>query len=149
MADPRVAERVGMPLPFGRERSYSEFATTIIDVAKTQVELMTGCPNHWFRRLHRVAVRMAVPLPFWLSHQQHIVDEPGEHISEASIKAVIAQESPVLYRDGVTPIELFFSKEHRIYVEPSARRGCRPSSPPKTNGSSTTRGSTGVAFPRR
>ena len=79
---------------------------------------MTGRSNHWFRRLRCVAVRMAMPLLLsGCLYQQHIVDEPGEHISEASIKAVIAQESPVLYRDGVTPIGVFFSKEHRIYVE--------------------------------
>ena len=79
---------------------------------------MSGIPDHWCRRLRRVVAWMAMPLLLsGCLYQQHIVDEPGEHISEASIKAVIAQESPVLYRDGVTPIGVFFSKEHRIYVE--------------------------------
>ena len=49
-------------------------------------------------------------------YQQHVVDEPGEHISRDAIEAIIAQESPVLYRDGVTPMGVFFSQEHRIYV---------------------------------
>lgn len=49
-------------------------------------------------------------------YQQHVVNEPGEHISRASIESIIAQESPVLYRDGVTPMGVFFSQEHRIHV---------------------------------
>ncbi len=49
-------------------------------------------------------------------YQRHVVDEPGEHIARDAIEEIIAQESPVLYRDGVTPIGVFFSREHRIYV---------------------------------
>ncbi len=49
-------------------------------------------------------------------YQTYIVDEPGEHISRAAIEAIISQESPVLYRDGRTPMGVFFSQEHRIYV---------------------------------
>jgi len=48
--------------------------------------------------------------------QRHVVDEPGAHISRDAIEAIIAQESPVLYRDGTTPIGVFFSREHRIHV---------------------------------
>ena len=71
-----------------------------------------------WRRMFRVALAWVV-LPLMLSgclYQRHVVDDPGEHISLASIQAVISQESPVLYRDGETPIGVFFSQEHRIYV---------------------------------
>ena len=51
-----------------------------------------------------------------LSYKRHVVDEPGEHISEEYIMTVIARESPVLYRDGRTPIGVFFAQEHRQYV---------------------------------
>jgi len=33
-----------------------------------------------------------------------------------AIRSVIAQESPILYRDGQTRIGVFFSKEHREYI---------------------------------
>ncbi|MBL8616469.1 MAG: transglycosylase domain-containing protein [Deltaproteobacteria bacterium] len=36
--------------------------------------------------------------------------------TDAQIKAIIAQESPVLYRDGQTRIGVFFAEEHRQYV---------------------------------
>ena len=49
-------------------------------------------------------------------YQRHVVDDPGEHVSRTAIEAIIAQESPVLYRDGQTPIGVFFSQEHRIHV---------------------------------
>lgn len=49
-------------------------------------------------------------------YQRHVVDEPGEHVSPEAIQAIIAQESPVLFSDGVTPIGVFFAEEHRIYV---------------------------------
>jgi penicillin-binding protein 1A len=49
-------------------------------------------------------------------YQDQIVDNPGAHISPQAIQSVIAQESPVLYRDGQTRIGVFFSQEHREYV---------------------------------
>ena len=68
-------------------------------------------------RLARAAVASAVLMGAQgCLYQQHIVDEPGEHVSRDAIEAIIAQESPVLYRDGVTPMGVFFSQEHRIYV---------------------------------
>jgi membrane peptidoglycan carboxypeptidase len=51
----------------------------------------------------------------WL-YQQHVVAEPGAHLDRDAILDVIAQESPVLYRDGETRIGVFFAREHRDYV---------------------------------
>ncbi len=51
-----------------------------------------------------------------LAYRKWIVDDPGEQISRDSIVAIISQESPVLYSDGVTRIGVFFSQEHRDYV---------------------------------
>ena len=45
-----------------------------------------------------------------------MVDDSVEHLSREAIEEIIAQESPVLYSDGSTPIGVFFSQEHRIYV---------------------------------
>jgi penicillin-binding protein 1A len=50
------------------------------------------------------------------AYQKYVIREPGEHISREAILAVIAQESPVLYRDGQTRIGTFFDREHREYV---------------------------------
>ncbi|NOY24948.1 MAG: hypothetical protein GXP62_03660 [Oligoflexia bacterium] len=49
-------------------------------------------------------------------YKQHVVDDPGEHISRDAIMAIIAQESPVLYSDGQHRIGVFFAQEHRDYV---------------------------------
>lgn len=51
------------------------------------------------------------------SYKTYVVDNPGEHLEKQRIQALIAQESPVLYRDGETPIGVFFADDHRIYVE--------------------------------
>ena len=51
-----------------------------------------------------------------VAYKRHVIDEPGEHISEEYIMSVIARESPVLHRDGRTPIGVFFAQEHRQYV---------------------------------
>ncbi len=50
------------------------------------------------------------------TYYRFIVAEPGEHLSREHIRSVIAQESPVLYRDGTTRIGVFFAREHRAYV---------------------------------
>lgn len=49
-------------------------------------------------------------------YQEHVVNTPGEHLREANIRSLITQESPVTYRDGETPIGVFFTEEHRQYV---------------------------------
>jgi penicillin-binding protein 1A len=52
----------------------------------------------------------------FLGYQRYIIDEPGAHIEREAIRDIIAQESPVLYRDGKARIGVFFSEEHRVYV---------------------------------
>jgi membrane peptidoglycan carboxypeptidase len=51
-----------------------------------------------------------------LTYKDVIYDEPGEHLSAEHIRSVIAQESPVMFRDGKTRIGVFFAREHREYV---------------------------------
>jgi penicillin-binding protein 1A len=51
----------------------------------------------------------------WLYHR-HVVEEPGAHLERSHILAVVAQESPVYYRDGTTRIGVFFEDEHREFV---------------------------------
>ena len=50
------------------------------------------------------------------SYQAHVVEDPGPQFTRESIQAIIAQESPVYYRDGATRIGVFFDLEHRAYV---------------------------------
>jgi membrane peptidoglycan carboxypeptidase len=45
-----------------------------------------------------------------------VVDEPGPGFTREEVLAVIAQESPVFYRDGASRIGVFFDQEHRAYV---------------------------------
>lgn len=49
-------------------------------------------------------------------YRKHVVLEPGAHLERRHIRSVIAQESPVYYRDGVTRVGVFFEAEHREYV---------------------------------
>ncbi len=49
-------------------------------------------------------------------YKKAIHDEPGQHLSLEHIRSVIAQESPVMFRDGQTRIGVFFAREHRAYV---------------------------------
>ncbi len=49
-------------------------------------------------------------------YKDQVVDNPGPHMTPEAIQAVIAQESPILYRDGQTRIGVFFSRDHREYV---------------------------------
>ena len=51
----------------------------------------------------------------WQYHE-HVVKAPGEHLAPTYIRGVIAQESPVFFRDGVTRVGVFFDDEHRSYV---------------------------------
>lgn len=50
------------------------------------------------------------------AYKAYVVDDPGPGFTRAEILAVIAQESPVTYRDGKTPLGVFFDSEHRSYV---------------------------------
>lgn len=49
-------------------------------------------------------------------YYEHVVRSPGPHLEPTYIQSVIAQESPVFYRDGTTRIGVFFDDEHRQYV---------------------------------
>lgn len=50
------------------------------------------------------------------SYRKYVVLEPGPEFDRAHVLAIISQESPVYYRDGVTPMGVFFDQEHRSYV---------------------------------
>jgi membrane peptidoglycan carboxypeptidase len=50
------------------------------------------------------------------AYRRYVVEEPGPQFTREAILAIIAQESPVFYRDGVTPMGVFFDQEHRSYV---------------------------------
>lgn len=52
----------------------------------------------------------------WLYHR-HVVVEPGAHLAREHVWGVIAQESPVYYRDGVTRLGVFFGDEHRRFID--------------------------------
>lgn len=49
-------------------------------------------------------------------YREHVVANPGPHLERRHIRSVIAQESPVYYRDGITRVGVFFEAEHREYV---------------------------------
>jgi membrane peptidoglycan carboxypeptidase len=49
-------------------------------------------------------------------YYQYVIVDPGPHVDPAHVRSIIAQESPVYYRDGVTRIGVFFEDEHRQYV---------------------------------
>ncbi|MEZ4316560.1 MAG: transglycosylase domain-containing protein [Myxococcota bacterium] len=51
-----------------------------------------------------------------LLYRQYVIVDPGPHIDAQHIRTIIAQESPVYYRDGTTRIGVFFEDEHRQYV---------------------------------
>lgn len=53
-----------------------------------------------------------------LGYHRYIVRDPGDHVAREHILSIIAQESPVYYRDGKTRIGVFFEAEHRQYVAP-------------------------------
>ena len=50
------------------------------------------------------------------AYQKYVVHNPGPAFQRDALLAIIAQESPVYYRDGVTPMGVFFDQEHRSYV---------------------------------
>ena len=51
----------------------------------------------------------------WWYHR-FVMDDPGPQFTRVAIEQIIAQESPVTYRDGVTPLGVFFDQAHRRYV---------------------------------
>ena len=50
-------------------------------------------------------------------YKENVLDQPGAHIDRKAILEVIAQESPILYADGLTRMGVFFAQEHRQYVD--------------------------------
>jgi penicillin-binding protein 1A len=50
------------------------------------------------------------------AYRQYVVLDPGPEFEREAILGVIAQESPIFYRDGKTRIGAFFDSEHRTYV---------------------------------
>lgn len=50
------------------------------------------------------------------SYRQNVVLNPGPHLEPAHIRSIIAQESPVFYRDGEQRVGVFFDAEHRETV---------------------------------
>lgn len=69
-------------------------------------------------RLGLVATALAMvgAIGALIAYDQYVVQEPGAQLEESYIRGVIAQESPVYYRDGTTRIGVFFADEHRTYV---------------------------------
>lgn len=49
-------------------------------------------------------------------YHRHVVIDPGPDLDRKHIVGVIAEESPVYFRDGVTRVGVFFSDEHRELV---------------------------------
>ena len=62
----------------------------------------------------------AVPLFFVialsLGYVQTVVRNPGPHLERDAVRGIIAQESPVYFRDGTTRVGVFFEAEHRQFV---------------------------------
>jgi penicillin-binding protein 1A len=80
-----------------------------------------GC-GRWLLRLGLVGAGVTAALALVgagvgsYAYRTWVVDNPGPQFDRANVRAVIAQESPVFYRDGVTPVGVFFEGEHRVYV---------------------------------
>ncbi len=74
--------------------------------------------RRWLARLLKWGAALAVTssVACGYGYKVYVVDEPGAEFTRESILAIIAQESPVYYRDGVTPMGVFFDQEHRNYV---------------------------------
>ncbi len=70
------------------------------------------------RWLAVVVVVLGVPTGVGLAwaYQRYVVDDPGPEFTRDAILGIIAQESPVYYRDGATRIGVFFDVEHRAWV---------------------------------
>ncbi|MFN7144431.1 MAG: transglycosylase domain-containing protein, partial [Myxococcota bacterium] len=62
-----------------------------------------------------VAAVLGAAFAAW-AYRAYVVVDPGPAFTREGILAIIAQESPVYYRDGATRIGVFFDLEHRAYV---------------------------------
>lgn len=65
-----------------------------------------------------VALGLGIAGAGWFGwfYKNEIVENPGPHLERAAIEEIIAQESPILYRDASTRLGVFFAREHREYV---------------------------------
>lgn len=66
-------------------------------------------------RVGVVATVLAAAAAAW-AYKAWVVDDPGPQFTRDAVLAIIAQESPVYYRDGASRLGVFFDQEHRSYV---------------------------------
>lgn len=96
-----------------------------MDAEETPDSPPTKPRRRWLRRLVRLSLIVAV-LALVVAgvgagvlgylYQKHVVEDPGPQLERAHIMSIIAQESPVYYRDGTTRVGVFFDDEHRQFV---------------------------------
>lgn len=88
---------------------------------KSEVPAKRGC----VRRLLRLGLGVGVVgtglsivggLVLGYLYYENVIVDPGPHLDPTHVRSIIAQESPVYYRDGTTRIGVFFEDEHRQYV---------------------------------
>lgn len=82
---------------------------------------MSSLKNKWFKFLKWSAIFGAILaligcIVATVLYQIYVVNNPGDHLSKASIIQALGKESAVLYRDGETQMHAFYDKQHRIYV---------------------------------
>lgn len=51
-----------------------------------------------------------------IAYQRYVVDDPGPQFTREAIRAIVAAETPITYRDGTTRIGAFFDTEHREWT---------------------------------
>ncbi|MEQ1503372.1 MAG: transglycosylase domain-containing protein, partial [Myxococcota bacterium] len=82
---------------------------------------LAGC-FRWFVRFGFVGSVIAAAAAVVLlivvvgGYRYYVVANPGPQIDRDHIRTIIAQESPVYYRDGTTRVGVFFESEHRLFV---------------------------------
>ena len=62
------------------------------------------------------ALSIVATLALGYQYREQVLLNPGDHLERNHIRGIIAQESPVYYRDGTTRVGVFFEAEHRAYV---------------------------------
>ncbi len=82
-------------------------------------------PRRWLRAILRALALSAATLGglavvavivLGVGYREAVLRDPGPHLDREHIQTIIAQESPVYYRDGTTRVGVFFEDEHRDYV---------------------------------
>ncbi|MBT3222208.1 MAG: hypothetical protein HN348_24305, partial [Proteobacteria bacterium] len=88
---------------------------------KKSKSALKGCLGRLLRLVLFVSVLSTVALVAglvafaWL-YDRHVVRNPGSHLERDNVRSIIAQESPVYFRDGTTRVGVFFEDEHRQFV---------------------------------